>query len=45
MYVNVIQGQIMDKIVKLRSKSNAEIEKKRHISVILSFSFHFMSFQ
>lgn len=28
MYVNVIQGQIMDKIVKLRSKSTAEIEKK-----------------
>lgn len=28
----------MDKIVKLRRKSTAEIEKKRHISVILSFS-------
>lgn len=39
MYGNVIQGQIMDKIVKLRSKSTAEIEKKKtYISVILSFS-------
>lgn len=37
MYGNVIQGQIMEKIVKLRSKSTAEIEK-RHISVIHSFS-------
>lgn len=28
MYGNVIQGQIMEKIVKLRSKSTAEIEKR-----------------